>query len=40
MAEQRVEVAVDGQRLSLSNLDKVLYPSVGFTKRDVLAYYS
>jgi bifunctional non-homologous end joining protein LigD len=40
MPEQRVEVAVDGRRLSLSNLDKVLYPSVGFTKRDVLAYYS
>ena len=40
MPEQRVEVDVDGRRLSLSNLDKVLYPSVGFTKRDVLAYYS
>ena len=40
MPEHRVEVAVDGRRLSLSNLDKVLYPSAGFTKRDVLAYYS
>jgi bifunctional non-homologous end joining protein LigD len=40
MPEQRVEVAVDGRRLSLSNLDKVLYPSTSFTKRDVIAYYS
>jgi bifunctional non-homologous end joining protein LigD len=40
MPERRVEVDVDGRRLSLSNLDKVLYPSAGFTKRDVLAYYS
>ena len=32
MPERRVEVDVDGRRLSLSNLDKVLYPADGFTK--------
>ncbi|HLX77931.1 MAG TPA: non-homologous end-joining DNA ligase [Acidimicrobiales bacterium] len=38
--ESRVETEVDGRRLSLSNLDKVLYPKVGFTKRDVIDYYA
>jgi bifunctional non-homologous end joining protein LigD len=33
-------VDVDGRRLQLSNLDKVLYPEAGFTKADVIAYYS
>ena len=33
-------VEVDGHRLVLTNLDKVLYPAVGFTKGDLLAYYS
>jgi bifunctional non-homologous end joining protein LigD len=32
-------VEVDGRRLSLSNLDKVLYPS-GFTKGEVIDYYA
>jgi bifunctional non-homologous end joining protein LigD len=36
----RVEVQVDGKRLSLSNLDKVLYPEVGFTKGQVIDYYT
>jgi hypothetical protein len=27
----RVEVEVEGRRLSLSNLDKVMYPASGFT---------
>jgi bifunctional non-homologous end joining protein LigD len=31
---------VDGRELRLSNLDKVLYPRAGFTKRDVIQYYS
>ena len=40
MAEaERVEVTVDGRRLSVSNLDKVLYPLVGFTKAQVIDYY-
>ena len=36
----RVAVDVEGHTLSLSNLDKVLYPAVGFTKGQVLDYYS
>ena len=39
MAEaQRSVVEVDGRRLSLSNLDKVLFPD-GFTKGEVVDYY-
>jgi bifunctional non-homologous end joining protein LigD len=30
---------VDGRRLTLTNLDKVLYPEAGFTKADVINYY-
>jgi bifunctional non-homologous end joining protein LigD len=37
---QRLEVDVDGRRLSLSNLDKVLYPEAGFTKGQVIDYYT
>jgi bifunctional non-homologous end joining protein LigD len=37
---QRLEVDVGGRRLSLSNLDKVLYPEVGFTKGQVIDYYT
>jgi bifunctional non-homologous end joining protein LigD len=36
----RVEVSVDGRTLSLSNLDKVMYPAVGFTKGEVIDYYT
>ncbi|SDJ43487.1 bifunctional non-homologous end joining protein LigD [Actinokineospora alba] len=35
-----VLVQVEGQRLRLSNLDKVLYPEDGFTKGEVIDYYS
>jgi bifunctional non-homologous end joining protein LigD len=38
MAEVRVEV--DGRTLSISNLDKVLYPGTGTTKGEVLHYYA
>ena len=38
--EQRVLTTVDGRELSLSNLDKVLYPATGFTKSQVLDYYA
>ena len=31
---------VDGREIKLSNLDKVLYPRAGFTKRDVIEYYA
>jgi bifunctional non-homologous end joining protein LigD len=33
-------VEVDGRRLSLSNLDKVLYPATGTTKAEVIDYYA
>jgi bifunctional non-homologous end joining protein LigD len=36
----RVEVEVEGRRLSLSNLDKVMYPGTGFTKGQVIDYYT
>ncbi|GAB2877088.1 non-homologous end-joining DNA ligase [Nocardioides pacificus] len=35
-----VQVEVDGRRLKISNLDKVLYPSTGTTKGEVLNYYA
>ncbi|GAA4482526.1 non-homologous end-joining DNA ligase [Actinoallomurus oryzae] len=37
-AKTRVEV--DGTRLVLSNLDKILYPEHGFTKGEVIDYYA
>lgn len=40
MAEDRIAVQVDGHRLELSNLDKVLYPGHGFTKGEVIDYYT
>ncbi len=41
MPEERTEriVEVDGRRLKVSNLDKVLYPDAGFTKAEVIDYY-
>ncbi|MDU0368258.1 ATP-dependent DNA ligase [Microbacterium sp. KSW4-17] len=38
MTEQTVRI--DGRRLRLSNLDKVLYPETGTTKGEVIDYYS
>lgn len=38
--EEQVLVEVDGRRLKLSNLDKVLYPATGTTKGEVLHYYA
>ncbi len=35
----RAELIVEGKKLSVSNLDKVLYPKVGFTKGQVIDYY-
>jgi bifunctional non-homologous end joining protein LigD len=37
---EEVRVEVDGHTLSLSNLDKVLYPRTGTTKGEVLNYYA
>jgi bifunctional non-homologous end joining protein LigD len=36
----RLWVRVDDQQLELSNLDKVLYPAAGFTKGEVIDYYT
>jgi len=33
-------IEVDGRRLDLSNLEKVLYPAAGFTKAQVIDYYA
>jgi bifunctional non-homologous end joining protein LigD len=35
----KVPVEVEGRKLVLSNLDKVLYPKAGFTKAQVIDYY-
>ncbi len=36
----RTTVRIDGTTMSLSNLDKVLYPETGFTKGEVVDYYA
>jgi bifunctional non-homologous end joining protein LigD len=36
----RISVEVEGRTLSLSNLEKVLYPVSGFTKGEVIDYYT
>lgn len=33
-------VEIEGKALRLTNLDKVLYPAVGFTKADLIDYYT
>jgi bifunctional non-homologous end joining protein LigD len=38
-ASKAVEVKVGSRRLKLTNLDKVFYPAVGFTKGQVIDYY-
>ena len=37
---KRLEVAIGEKTLSLSNLEKVLYPRAGFTKGQVIDYYT
>ncbi len=39
MPRHETIVEIEGRRLSLSNLDKVLYPEAGFTKGQVIDYY-
>ncbi len=39
-ASKTVEVNVDGRVLKLTNLDKVLWPEVGFTKGQMIDYYT
>jgi bifunctional non-homologous end joining protein LigD len=36
---ETAELVVEGKKLSVSNLDKVLYPKAGFTKGQVIDYY-
>ena len=35
-----ISTRVDGRVLTLSNLDKVLFPGTGYTKAEVISYYS
>lgn len=37
---EKIPVEVDGHRLTLSNLGKVLYPEAGFAKGEVIDYYT
>ena len=37
---ERIDVLVGDHRVSLSNLEKVLYPKTGFTKGQVIDYYA
>ncbi|HUA09338.1 MAG TPA: non-homologous end-joining DNA ligase [Candidatus Acidoferrales bacterium] len=39
MASKRSDLRVDGRTLSVSNLDKVLFPRDGYTKGDLIDYY-
>ena len=36
---EEAQLVVEGKKLSVSNLNKVLYPKVGFTKGQVIDYY-
>src|SRR6266513_2007069 len=36
---EKAQLIVEGKNLSVSNLNKVLYPKVGFTKGQVIDYY-
>lgn len=40
MSSTKAEIEVDGRKLIVSNLGKVLYPAVGFTKGQVIDYYT
>jgi bifunctional non-homologous end joining protein LigD len=40
MAGPKERVRVAGRELTLTNLDKIIYPATGTTKADVLAYYA
>lgn len=40
MPKQQQHVKVDGRELTISNVEKVYYPESGFTKGEVVAFYS
>ena len=39
LGRKAVEVTVEGRRLRLTNLDKVMYPKTGFAKRDLIDWH-
>ena len=39
MAAKETVVDIQGKKLKLSNLEKVLWPEVGFTKGQLIDYY-
>jgi len=40
MGQNRTEIIVEGRRLSLSNLNKLYWPDDGYTKGQLVAYYT
>ncbi len=40
MQADDVEIELEGRKLRLTNLEKVLWPRVGFTKRQLISYYA
>src|SRR5215467_12429683 len=36
---EKAQLVVEGKKLAVSNLNKILYPKVGFTKGEVIDYY-
>lgn len=40
MADKKTVVNIEGRELTLTNLEKVLYPGSGFTKAQVIDYYA
>ena len=40
MAKASTTIEIEGRQLTLSNLDKVLYPAAGFTKGQLIDYYA
>ena len=36
---EKAQLIVEGKKLAVSNLNKVLYPKAGFTKGQVIDYY-
>ena len=39
MAPKYIHTEIEGRKLKISNLDKILYPSVGATKAEIIQYY-
>jgi bifunctional non-homologous end joining protein LigD len=40
LPDSGLAILIDGRRLKLTNWDKVLFPKTGFTKGDLVAYYT